>query len=498
MKCNSVKKNKVWIIVCLALSFIVMYCVYSYYTVHRIGDSDYYWHIMLGRYALNGGVSLDSLVWSNEIYGNSYTNYSVITDIILYKLSCLHNDETFGALVYVLASSYLLAAIVFIGWGRKVISQVGISIKSTLTSIFAIVSCIWLLYMAKGNPRPHLMALICFVVAVRLLENRSSKAIYGCALLGFVWANIHGASMPLLVVMEIAYIMAAVPYIKYLNVETREYTHKEYIQRIIAVLLTVLASLFNSAHAKIYTQLLYVSNNTQIMPVTEWKAATITSSVGVVLLLAFLVFAILSKRKIFVCDVIPVAISGVLMMLHVRFETWFFAAFSIFVLKQAGSQENNCNDKSNYIKTVLYAVTVVSAFCCVWNISTKEIHSLRPLRYPSDEVIEIINKCAPQHMYNDMNTGAFFEYNGIPVIMDSRVDMYNEEFLMDMNTIKGKVSVTNATLDYTDTILNKYDIDMVTLCKGDSMMLIGYMTHRSDWHIVYQDNAYVIFQKSIL
>ena len=141
MKCNSVKKNKVWIIVCLALSFIVMYCVYSYYTVHRIGDSDYYWHITLGRYALNGGVS------------------------------CLHNDETFGALVYVLASSYLLAAIVFIGWGRKVISQVGISIKSTLTSIFVIVSCIWLLYMAKGNPRPHLMALICFVVAVRLLES---------------------------------------------------------------------------------------------------------------------------------------------------------------------------------------------------------------------------------------------------------------------------------------------------------------------------------------
>ena len=69
-------------------------------------------------------------------------------------------------------------------------------------------------------------------------------------------------------------------------------------------------------------------------------------------------------------------------------------------------------------------------------------------------------------MYNDMNTGAFFEYNGIPVIMDSRVDMYNEEFLMDMNTIKGKVSVTNATLDYTDTILNKYGIDMVTLCKA--------------------------------
>ena len=50
--------------------------------------------------------------------------------------------------------------------------------------------------------------------------------------------------------------------------------------------------------------------------------------------------------------------------------------------------------------------------------------------------------------------------------------MYDKELLQDMNAIKGKVSVTDGTPDYTEAVLKKYNIDMVTLCRGDSMMLI--------------------------
>lgn len=42
-------KTKLWLVVCLSLSVIVMYSIYRYYCVHRISDSDYYWHIMLGK-----------------------------------------------------------------------------------------------------------------------------------------------------------------------------------------------------------------------------------------------------------------------------------------------------------------------------------------------------------------------------------------------------------------------------------------------------------------
>ena len=71
--------------------------------------------------------------------------------------------------------------------------------------------------------------------------------------------------------------------------------------------------------------------------------------------------------------------------------------------------------------------------------------------------------------------------------------MYSEELLTDINTLKGKVSITDITLDYTDAILKKYNFDMVTLCKGDSMMLIGYMSQRNDWELLYSDTAYAVF-----
>lgn len=129
-------------------------------------------------------------------------------------------------------------------------------------------------------------------------------------------------------------------------------------------------------------------------------------------------------------------------------------------------------------------------------MATNQIHSLCPLRYPSKAVINAIKDYAPKRMYTDINTGAFFEYNGIPVIIDSRIDMYDKELLQDMNAIKGKVSVTDGTPDYTEAVLEKYNIDMVTLCRGDSMMLIGYMSQKQNWRITYQDSAYVIFQKA--
>ena len=163
---NKRLKNRLWLVTCLALAIITTYTIYRYYCVHRIGDSDFYWHIMLGKNAISGLSADDSLVWPNSIYQTSYTNYSLLSDIILYKLSCIREDETFGALVYMLITAFITSFIVFAGWGRNVIKKISSSARSTITSISAILFSVWLLYMAKGNPRPHLMALACFVVSI--------------------------------------------------------------------------------------------------------------------------------------------------------------------------------------------------------------------------------------------------------------------------------------------------------------------------------------------
>ena len=141
----------------------------------------------------------------------------------------------------------------------------------------------------------------------------------------------------------------------------------------------------------------------------------------------------------------------------------------------------------------LSALGLVGSVAMIAYMVSQPLHNIRPMRYPSDALIATINNYDPQRMYTDINTGAFFEYNNIPAFVDSRIEMYSEELLIDINTLKGKVSITDSTLDYTDTILKKYNFDMVTLCKGDSMMLIGYMSQRSDWELLYSDTAYAVF-----
>ena len=61
---NKRLKNRLWLVTCLALAIITTYTIYRYYCVHRIGDSDFYWHIMLGKNAISAHLLFYSSVLS--------------------------------------------------------------------------------------------------------------------------------------------------------------------------------------------------------------------------------------------------------------------------------------------------------------------------------------------------------------------------------------------------------------------------------------------------
>lgn len=177
--------------------------------------------------------------------------------------------------------------------------------------------------MAKGNPRPHLMALACFVVSIGILESRKPNVSYLAIPLAVIWANLHGASMPLLIVMELLYLIVSLPIFRKLNVEVISYTKNEYVGRVLSAVLSLLAGLCNPVGIKIYTRLFHVSDNANILAIKEWSPATIRSSVGVVLLIIFFVIGALSPRKRSIAHVIPVIVAGTLMLLHVRLSRGF-------------------------------------------------------------------------------------------------------------------------------------------------------------------------------
>ena len=177
---------------------------------------------------------------------------------------------------------------------------------------------------------------------------------------------------------------------------------------------------------------------------------------------AFLFYCIFAKSKITISSLVPLAITAVITLYHVRFESWFFVSTAIFLLSNFPEQ-NDSDCCCSLYKCILSALGLVGSIAMIACIVSKPLNNIRPIRYPSDTLIATINDYSPRRMYTDINTGAFFEYNNIPAFVDSRIDMFNENLLYDINTLKGKVSITDSTLDYTDTMLSKYNYDMVAI-----------------------------------
>ena len=481
------------IIVCGFLSVLGAFLVYRYYSVHHIGDSDYYWHIMLGKSIINH--SSTDMLWSDELYHSTYTNYSALADTLLYHISCISGtNETVGAYIYMVLSAFLLSLVVFVGYGTQTIAALSDKHKPRFFIAATIITlCILLLYGAKGNPRPHLIALMLFALSNKLLTSSRPIVLLGLLPISILWANLHGASIPLLIVLQITYVvMGAIPVTAINTILFNKLPRQELCCRLFILCGSSIVAIINPAGMSIYTRLLRVSDNANIISISEWQPAPIIRTPAVAILLFVLLYCTLSKSKIKISSLVPLAITAVMMLYHVRFESWFFVSTAIFLLSNFPEQNDNdcCSSLHSY---ALSALGLVGSVAMIAYMVSQPLHNIRPMRYPSDALIATINNYDPQRMYTDINTGAFFEYNNIPAFVDSRIEMYSEELLIDINTLKGKVSITDSTLDYTDAILKKYNFDMVTLCKGDSMMLIGYMSQRSDWELLYSDTAYAVF-----
>lgn len=490
---RKVKSILFQIIICDFLSVLGAFLVYRYYSVHHIGDSDYYWHIMLGQNIVNH--SSADMLWSNDLYHSAYTNYSALADMLLYRLSSISSaNETVGAYIYMVLSAFLLSLVVFVGYGTQTITALSNKRKPRFFIAATIITlCLLLLYGAKGNPRPHLIALMLFALANRLLTSSRPVALLGLLPISILWANLHGASFPMLIVLQIAYIViGAVPVTAINSISFNKLPRQELYCRLFILFGSCIVAIINPAGISIYTRLLRVSDNANIISIAEWQPANIIKSPAVAILLLVLLYCIFAKSKITISSLVPLATTAVMTLYHVRFESWFFVSTAIFLLSNFPEQ-NDSDCCCSLYKCILSALGLVGSIAMIACIVSKPLNNIRPIRYPSDTLIATINDYSPRRMYTDINTGAFFEYNNIPAFVDSRIDMFNENLLYDINTLKGKVSITDSTLDYTDTMLSKYNFDMVTLCRGDSMMLIGYMSQRKDWTLLYADSAYVVF-----
>lgn len=99
-------------------------------------------------------------------------------------------------------------------------------------------------------------------------------------------------------------------------------------------------------------------------------------------------------------------------------------------------------------------------------------------------------------LYNEYNYGSYLLYQGIPVFIDSRADLYTPEFNgdKDKDVFTDFIRVSSLSVHYED-IFNKYNITHLILPKNTKMNL--FISKDNNYNELYKDDNFVIYERNI-
>ena len=83
------------------------------------------------------------------------------------------------------------------------------------------------------------------------------------------------------------------------------------------------------------------------------------------------------------------------------------------------------------------------------------------------------------------------EFNGLPVFMDSRAEIYLSNF-NNTTIIEDFLKLTSGEVHYNE-IFEKYDVNYVLL--ENNSMIINYIYNDENWNLLYQDNYFSFYEK---
>ena len=470
-------------------------------------DSDYYWHIALGRVLARTGrlPGADGLSWAVQQQGLEYVNHSWLADWLLYRLSLWGPTEIAGAVVYLAGCLALLALALFGLWGRGLLAP-GQRLAHRLAD-GAVILGVWLcLRYTWGNPRPQQLALVLFALALYLLrsawEHPHRRRCFLLPALAALWANLHGGSLPLLLGMTGLYgLLALLPPFQRGSLCHRRGAPARRFALLLG--LEALAGCCNPYGPRLYGQFFQVDATSALVGVTEWQPATWDNAPAFFAAMGLLALVWLLARRPFELEpVAPLLLTAGFTLLHVRGMFWWCVCAAAFLLRQAPALRAGLERVAGRFRPgrlrplaraagrALFPLVTAAALAAGACFAPAALHN-RFYRVFPPELVDALEQADPQRLYTSFNAGGMAIQAGFQSFVDSRAQLFTPEMLVDAQILAG-TRRQSATWSI-DQVLTRWQFDAVLLAKYDAELTASYFAGRDDWRMVYDGAWYTLF-----
>ena len=258
-----------------------------------------------------------------------------------------------------------------------------------------------------------------------------------------------------------------------------------------------------------YTYLYKIMEGNTTKSISEHLPLTLIDNKEILVVLAVSVaLLIFTDTKIRLKDLFMLAGLTLLMFMTRRQESMLLLLGSAVIAKLVTDLFSKYDSKGlkeleGIMTSLLGAITtlLLIIFIAVIEIKPKlDDKFINPESYPV-EAAEYIKQNLNLHtirLFNEYNYGSYLLFEGIPVFIDSRADLYAPEFNKKEGKDEGEdifsdyINTSNISKYYEDTF-NKYDITHVILYKSSKLNML--LSKDDRYKELYSDKKFIIYER---
>ena len=488
---NMIKKDRKFNI----LVIITLVCLSIVLTIRTL-QNDTFYTIKIGESILENGLDMKEHFSFHQ--GLEYTYPHWLYDIGIFLIY-----EFFGMFgIYI--STIILAFIL--------LSTMYVTTKNIIKDkyiAYTLVTLSSVMLRPYITARAQLVTYILFLMILYFLEklketNKKRYAIY-IILTAILIANVHVAVWPMILVLFLPYLVSDVTHMilnKFKNkkeedirIEIEE--PKNFKLLLTTFIMTILTCFITPKFLLPFTYLLNTKKGITLANISEHRAITIEDKPMLFIILALIVFVLLQpKMKIKLKDLFFIAGLSLLSFMSSR----SFSLFIILLLFSIGRLVKDYLSNHKKIKLekilnhqVVYIVIITlllsSAIVVYKHEEQKEF--IDSTKYPIEAVKHIKKELNVDEirLYNEYNFGSYLIYKDIKPFIDSRADLYTEEFNKGCTVFKDSVTIFK---NYEATF-NDYGITHILLYKKNKLTKI--LELNTEYKNLYEDNYFVLYEK---
>lgn len=479
------KKDSLMFKILLVVSFITL----GFIVPKIYFQNDTFYSIKIGESILKYGVDMvDHFSWIPDL---AYTYPHWLFDLIIYCVDNLFGY--FGIYMLVVVSFFALICLMYYCCSKltnnKYISfLIAVFLSITLRDFAA----------ARAQILTYPLLLVILYSIDRLREKNDKKYLISIFIPSLLIANLHVAVWPFIFVLFLPYLVSDLIYLitKRINYDVSKHfnitVEKSNLKlTFIAILLCLLTGFMTPNFLVPFTYYINTMRGISTSNISEHLPITIKGHEIVFFLILLVVVVLLHKKsKIKLSDFFLLCGLFLLALLSSR-NYHLLAILGCIPLSRIISNITFLDFKLVIMNKIVYCLLLaimVASFVVVFNRNKYEF--IDTDYYPSKAADYILNKVDLDNakIFNEYNYGSYLMLRGIKVFVDSRADLYLEEFNKGCHVFEDFIYIDE---NYDD-IFSDYGVTHVLLSNGHKVN--KYLRTDDKYKILYRDDYFTFYE----